>query len=320
MALNLLDPTTGQILFTQFSAQYQAAYQAVPQIWDKFSTLMPSSTSSNLYHWIAQLPGMREWVGARQMHSAVLRNYTLTNREFEASIKLNKFLVADDQHGAFGVTVEAHAQSVARWRDERMAAAVEAAVSTECYDGQYFFDTDHPVSLDDSSLGTYSNKLAGAAYDLANDPIGVWQAASELMATYKGDSNKPLGLMANAIMVPPSLRRWAVQAAKAELVPQTVKNVLGTENVAAAAVSNIYIGDFVVIVNPYLTTAAAYVMCLDRAVKPFVWQERQSPTFTALVDPTLPNMFNAKEFIYGDEARGAEGYSLPFLAIRCSAS
>jgi phage major head subunit gpT-like protein len=318
MALNLLDSTTGQLLFTQFSAQYQAAYKAGPQVWDQFSTLMPSTTSTNLYHWIAQLPGMREWVGSRQMHSAVLRNYSLTNREFEASIKLNKFLVADDQHGAFGVTVEAHAQSVARWRDERMAAAVEAATTTEGYDGQYFFSAAHPVSLDDSALGTYSNLLTGASYNLAADPIGVWQAASELMATYKGDSNKPLGLMANALMVPPQLRRWAVQAAKAELVPQTFTSN-SNANASAAAVSNVYIGDFVVIVNPYLTTAAAYVMCLDRAVKPFIWQERQSPMFTALVDPTLPNMFAAKEFIYGDEARGAEGYSLPFLAVRCAA-
>jgi hypothetical protein len=42
--------------------------------------------------------------------------------------------------------------------------------------------------------------------------------------------------------------------------------------------------------------------------------------FTPLVDPTLPNMFERREFVYGSEAQGAGGYSLPFLAVRCSAA
>lgn len=319
MALQLIS-TTAEALFKQFSAQFQGAFAAVPTYWDKFATLMPSQTTTNLYHWIAQLPGMREWVGLRQTEASVLRDYSLVNRAFEATISLDKYRVADDQYGAFGVTVEAHAQSVARWPDEVVAAAVEAGTSTECYDGQYFFDTDHPVSLNDSSLSTYSNLLVGAAYNLASDPLGVWQAGSELMATYKGDSNKPLAIIADTLMVPPALRRWAIQAAHAELVPQKITNVAGSENVGGVAVSNVYQGDFTVIVNPYLTTSSAYVMCCNRAVKPLIWQLRQAPVFTALVDPTLPNMFERREFVYGSEARGAAGYSLPFLAVRCSAS
>lgn len=316
----LLNRQTSQVLFTGYDARFQAAFQATELYYKLFASEIPSSTETELHHWIAQLPGMREFVGGRQKNNVPLRDYTLTNKVFEGTISLDKWKVKNDVHGAFGQTAYAFGESVARWPDEQLAAAVEAGTSTTCYDGQYFYDTDHPYSLDDASLGTYSNNLTGVAYNLASDPIGVWQAGSELMATYKGDAGKPLGLIADTLMVPPQLRRYAMQAARAELVPQVITNVAGSERVAVAGVTNIYKGDFTVIVNPYLTTQAAYIMCTKRAIRPYVWQLREAPVFVQRVDPTDPVCFNEREFIYGAESSGVPGYSLPFLSVRCATS
>ncbi len=317
----LLNRTTSEILFTGYNAQFQSAYQALPKFYPGIATVMPSGTTTELYHWIAQLPGMREWIGARQKNNVALRDYTLTNKNFEDTIALDKFKVKDDTHSAFSQTVFAFGQAVAKWPDEQVAAQVEAGTTELCFDGQCFFDTDHPYSLDDASLGTYSNKLAGAAYDLSADPIGAWQQAQAAMGAYKGDSGKPLGLRADLLMVPPALEKYALQVAQANLVPQTLMNVAGDQNVASAAVSNVYQGKLQTLVNPYLTTAtAAYAICTTRGIKPFVWQLREEPVFTNLVDPTLPNCFNEKEFIYGAEGRGVAGYSFPFLAIRLTPS
>lgn len=321
MALQL-NRATAEALFKTFDARFNQAMTKVPTWWDKFSSVMPSTSSANLYHWIAQIPGMQEWVGARQMKAAILRDYTLTNKAFEQSIKLDKFKVSDDQYGAFSPVVDAMGQAVMAWPDQQIGAVVNAGNATACFDGQFFFDTDHPVSLEDASMGTYSNNLIGSTYNIALDPIGVWQRGSEAMAAFVGDEGRPLAVVADTLMVPTSLRRYAVEAAKAELIPQTIRNVAGTEIAAAAPVSNIYRGDFNVIVNPYLsnTTPAAYIMCCGRPVMPFIWQLRQVPVFTALVDPTLPNCFQEKEFVYGTEGRAAPGYSLPFLAVRCAAA
>ena len=327
MALQLV-PATGQVLFTTFSALYQGAYEKVPTFYQDFSTVMPSNSETQLYHWIAQLPGMKEWIGERQLNNAVLRNYSLTNKNYEDSVKLDKFKVADDQWGAFGQTVQAFGDAVARWQDQQMAAIVEASATTLCYDGQYFIDTDHPVSLTDSyatgldGVATFSNKLDGAAYDFEADPIGAWNKGRAQMASFVGDAGQPLGLMADTVMVPPSLELQAIRLAQAEITTQTFA-ATGPANasiVAAASQSNVNKGKVNYIVNPYLTTKAAYVMCSTRPIKPFVWQLRQAPVFTSLVDPTLPNMFVNREFIYGAEARGCGGYSLPQLCVRLAAS
>lgn len=314
----LLNRATSDILFTGYNAQFQAAHQALPKYYEKVATVMPSGTTTELYHWIAQLPGMREWIGARQKNNVALRDYTLTNKNFEDTIALDKFKVKDDTHGAFAQTVWAFGQAVAKWPDEQIAAVIEAGTTDLCFDGQYFFDTDHPYSLDDSSLGTYSNLLTGSSYDLSIDPVATWQLAQAAMGAFKGDSGKPLGLRADLLMVPPALEKYALQVAKANIVPQTFKN--STNYAAAAGVDNVFVGQMEVVVNPYLTTTAGYAICTNRGIKPFVWQLREEPVFVNLVDPTLPNCFNEKEFIYGAEGRGVAGYSLPFLAIRLAAS
>jgi len=324
-----LIPSTGQALFTTFNALYQGAYGGVPKFFQDFCTTMPSSSTQQLYHWIAQIPGMKEWIGERQLNNAVLRNYQLTNKNFEDSIRLDKFLVEDDQYGSFGPTVQAFGDSVGRWEDEQMAAIVEGATANLCYDGQPFFSTSHPVSISDpyavglDGSATFSNKLVGAQYDIgaSGNAVAAWTLGRAKMATYVGDAGKVLALQADTLMVPPALEAAAKIIGQAEITAQTIKNVAGSENVAAAGVTNIWRGTLSkIIVNPYLTTSAAYVMCSLRPIKPFVWQLRKAPVFTALVDPTLPNMWKEREFLYGAESRGAGGYSLPQLCVRLSAS
>ena len=313
-----------QVLFYGFSADFQRGFANLPLIWDGFATLAPSTTKNALYHFVDQLPSLRKWVGSRQKVNAALRDYTLKNEPYEQTVTVDKFDVADDIHNAYAGLFVAQGQAAARWPDEVMTAVVAAGNSTVCYDGQYFFDTDHPINMDDAGSSTYSNLLTSSSYDLSLDPLGVWQRASEKMAGFVGAGGAPLGLVADTLMVPPNLRRYAVQAAKAEIVPQTFTST-GTAtqtNASAASVSNIYVGDFKVIVNPYMSQTAPYgvVMCTNRGINPFIWQLRQAPLFIPQTDPSLSAPFYDKEFVYGVEARGAGGYSLPFLAVRVAAS
>ena len=314
-----------QALFIGFNAQFQTALNVHKPLWQDFSTLMPSTSKRALYHWVDQLPSLREWIGSRTVNNAALRDYTLPNKNFEHTLAFNKFDLADDEHQAYGAWVQAQGHAAARWPDEQMAAVVKAGTTAACFDGHPMFYATHPYNMDAAGGGTYSNLLTGAAYNLANDPAGVWQAASEKMAGYVGAGGAPLGLIADTLMVPPSLRRYAVEAAKAELVPQTFAATGPATTsgiVAASSKTNIYVGDFNVIVNPYLEQAAPFgvVMCSKVGIMPFIWQLRMPPVFIPQTDPSLSAPFYNQEFVFGVEARGAGGYSLPFLAVRVAAA
>lgn len=310
-------------LFYGFSAQFQSALTAYNPVWQTFGTQVPSNTRTTKHHWVDQLPSLRKWIGTRVKQNASLRDYDLTNDDYEETVAVSKFDIADDIHGAYAPLVQMQGQAAARWRDEMMRDAVVNATTALCYDGQPFFSANHPLNMDNPASGVYSNLLTGSDYDLSTDPLKVWQLASEKMAGYVGAGGAPLGIVADCLMVPPNLRRWAVQAAKAEIVPQTFgASAASTTTIAAAGVSNVYVGDFTVIVNSYLpqTTPFGIVFSSRLGVMPFIWQERQAPIFIPQTDPSLSAPFYEKEFVYGVEARGAAGYSLPFLAIRVAAA
>jgi phage major head subunit gpT-like protein len=317
----LINTPNLNFLFQQWDARFQAAYEAAPTFWELYSTLMPSTTDQNVHSWLAQQSGLREWKGGRQIDNAVARDYTLRNKDWEKTIALDKNKVADDTYGVFGPVVDDLGVQSRFWPDDRMTQVLEEGTTVECFDGQFYFDTDHPVDLDDSSKGTYSNNLIGASYDLSADPIGAYQRGRSIGMKYVGEGGRPLNVMFDTMMVPPDLERYGLQVAAAGLNAQTIKNVLGTENVAAAGVTNVYQGAVTLIVNPRLTNQSAwYLMATKRPIKPLIWQLRQAPNLVSLINPSDPNVFHLKKFLYGVDARGDGGYSFPWLSARFAPS
>jgi phage major head subunit gpT-like protein len=315
----LINRANLDFLFNNWNARYQTAYAAQQNWWDLYATLMPSNSAQNVYSWIAQQTGLREWIGARQVDNAVARDYSLANKDFEKTVGLDRNKVEDDTYNVFGPVVDDLAVQSKLWPDDVMTPVVEAGNATVCHDGQFFFDTDHPVDLDDATKGTYSTNLVGATYDLATDPIGAWKAAKANGGQIKGESGRPLGIIYDTLMVPVSLEEPALRIANAQLTAQAIKEA--GANVAAAAVDNVWKGSITVIVNPRLSDqAVGYALVTKRPIKPFLWQLRKSPELVVRNSPSDPSVFDAKTFLYGVDARGAGGYTLPFLAARLAPS
>lgn len=59
-----------------------------------------------------------------------------------------------------------------------------------------------------------------------------------------------------------------------------------------------------------------YLMTLSNPIKPFIFQDRQKPQFVSKTSLTDDNVFNAKQFLYGVDARYNVGYGLWQLAYR----
>jgi phage major head subunit gpT-like protein len=153
-------------LRTGFQTSFQKGFDAEASVHEQIATTVPSSTKSNTYGWLGQWPDMREWIGDRQLKSMQEHGYSITNKDWEATVEVDRNDIDDDNLGMYGPMFEAAGQAARRKPDQLVFSLLKAGHTTACYDGQYFFDTDHPVAAEVDGTGavaTVSNVQAGAS-------------------------------------------------------------------------------------------------------------------------------------------------------------
>lgn len=132
-------------VYTGFKTAFNNAFAGVAPNWSQVATMVPSSTKSEDYAWLSQFPRLREWIGDRQIKNLSASGYQIANKPFEASVGVPRDDLEDDTYGVFTPLFSEMGYAAATHPDELVFALLAAGTSTLCYDGQYFFDTDHPV-------------------------------------------------------------------------------------------------------------------------------------------------------------------------------
>lgn len=303
-----ITPANLQGIYIGYNLRYQAAFGAAQPFYAKIATTVPSTTKSNTYAWMDKIPKMRKWVGDRVIQNLTARSYTLDNEKFELTLAISADDIEDDNIGVYQPTVDMMGQSAATYPDDLVAVLMKNGQANVGYDGQFFFDTDHPVNLDDSGAGTQSNFLTGTPLNPAN-----FAAARAQMMSWVGADGKNLGAKPTVLAVPP-------------LLENTARVIVEAENISIAgggSQTNVYKGAAEVVVIPDLAGGVAdtewYLLDAGKPIRPFVFQNRKSPVFTMHTDPKDPSVLQRDEFIYEAKARGAAGYSLWFLALKARA-
>lgn len=114
-----------------------------PSIWPALATRVDSTSDKETYGWLADVPGMQEFLGERIFKELRAFEYAVKNRSWEQSIGLNMEVVDDDRHGLYTPTAQRMTQKAARHPDKLMVELIVAGESGLCYDGQPFYDTAH---------------------------------------------------------------------------------------------------------------------------------------------------------------------------------
>lgn len=153
-------------LKTSLQANFDKGLIDTPSNWNKIARLIKSTSKSNTYAWLTRWPSFRKWVGSR-LHKAVAEKaYTVTNDKYEATIDVLRTDIEDDDFGHYAMVASGHGEAAARLKDELIFAALLAGWTTNCYDDQFFFDTDHPVYPNADGTGvpvSTSNIQAGVS-------------------------------------------------------------------------------------------------------------------------------------------------------------
>lgn len=144
-------------LFTAFKANFQNGFGQAASQYEQIATVVPSTTSSEEYAWLGQLPNMREWVGDRVVHGITQSDYTIKNKPFELTIGVPRSAIDDDQYGIYSPMFVEMGRAVAAHPDQIIFQLLAQGRTALCYDKKPFFATNHPVLNEKGKLEPQSN-------------------------------------------------------------------------------------------------------------------------------------------------------------------
>jgi phage major head subunit gpT-like protein len=302
--------TNMQEFFNSLLARFKAGMEAVrsPQAGmvalDDIAMAAPVSGSAVIHGWLAQIPGMREWLGDRLVNNIKSGKLNVVNRDFESTISVPRNDIEDDNYGLYGNLAQSMGAAAEElWLD----LVIDALIANGNWaDAAAFFGTTRTYGAN-----TISNYVTSAL------ATATFNTAVTTMMSYKGDGNRPLKVVPRVLLVGPKLRTTAFEICKAQNFVSIVKNVAAAENVAAAAVQNPNAGLVEPKVSPKLIGTYDdywYLLGEVNGIKAGFVQKRKEPAFVSLDRDTDENVFMRKEFLYGTDARGEGFLTLPHLA------
>lgn len=145
-----------------FKTTFQAGLGLAASQQARVAMKVTSTNRSEKYGWLANIPGIREWLGDRLVQNLGEYDYEIKNRSFEQTIGVDRDDIDDDNLGTYGPLFQMMGDNVGTFPDTLVWPLLKAGFATNCFDGQYFFDTDHPVIQADGSTASVANTDGGA--------------------------------------------------------------------------------------------------------------------------------------------------------------
>lgn len=262
-----------------FKTEFQRGLGMAPPLKDRVAMTVRSTTFENRYGWLKKLTGMREWIGPRLVDNISEASYTIANKDFEKTIAVDRNDIEDDNLGQYAPMFAELGEVTAAHPEILVWGLLAAGFTTECWDGQFFFDTDHPITDAAGNETVFANTDGGSgtpwfllctnrtvkpiiyqerrapefvSKDRPTDenvfnrrefvygvemrcnvgygfPQMAWGSRQTLNAAnyavgraaimnMKGDGGRPLGLIPNLLVVPPSLEGAGRQILQSQLV------------------------------------------------------------------------------------------------------
>lgn len=145
-----------QLLFTGYKAVFNTGFRSIEPTWARVATLVQSATTTEQYGWLGQFPQLREWVGDRHIKGLELHDYAIKNKDYEATIGVDRNRIEDDTFGVLSPLFSEMGFAASQHPDSLVWPLLKDGFAQLAYDGQFFFDADHPVGD-----GTVSNSGGG---------------------------------------------------------------------------------------------------------------------------------------------------------------
>lgn len=289
MGLQITSTLLAQIT-TGFRARFATGLSRAPEQWREFATETTSTNYGEIYNFDMPQGTLREWIGERKVTQLKAQELEIRNKSYELTFEVDRDAIEDDRYSQYGTEAEYLGDAAARHPNKLIFDLIKGGFTANAFDGQFFYDTDHPVGA-----GVVSNKGTAA---LSSTTYGTVRAA---MMAFTDESGEPLNVVPNTLLVSPQQEVTGRQILNQELTA-------GGEN-------NVWFNSATLIVSPYLTDANDWFLFdTSKVLKPFIFQRRRPPQLVQQTAPTDAPVFNNKKLRFGVDYRAGAGYALWQLA------
>lgn len=150
------------MLHTGYKASFQNAFDGAPIDYNQLVMEVNSATAIEQYGWLGATTRFREWIGDRVIQNLALHDYAIKNLSFENTVGVPRESIEDDQYGTYNPLMAQLGQDAKEHPAELVYALLKNGFTGKSYDGQFFFDTDHPVIGANGQETSVSNFQGGS--------------------------------------------------------------------------------------------------------------------------------------------------------------
>ena len=260
------------------------------------ANMFNSDQASESYPFLGQNPVMREWIGGRQAKGWSANSLTVTNKHYEATIEIPLRDLRRDKTGQVQARIGEFASRQQTHWASLLSTLILAGPSTVCYDGQYFFDTDHSEGdsgTQDNDIIVDISALPAAVHGAVTAPSieemqqSILKGIAQILS-FKDDKGEPMNENAREflVVVPIGLFLTA-SAAVAAITTAALQQNLNPNQIAGLRIN--------VEMNPRLTWTDSFaVFRTDSNIKAFICQSE--------TDPVLKVKDENSEFAFDNDA------------------
>jgi len=264
-------------------------------------TSTPSKAASEKFGWLGNVPNLEQWIDQRKLHGLYEYSYTITNKDYEATLQVDRNEIEDDQLGGIKIRISDLAKKAKLHPRKLFFDAIIAGTTDLCYDGQAFFSNSHSSGVS----GTQDNLLAGTGIDTIAHLQADFNAAVAAMRGFKDDQGEPYneGELDLYVVAPSGAEAKFRELLNASMISSTTNTLAGAAKLIVS--SRLAAND----VNDW------YLFDASGVVKPFIKLDRKAPEFAAL-ESGSDRGFMSKRYLYGIDYRVGFGYGLWQKAVK----
>ncbi len=291
-----------EAIYSNFTVLFLQGRGSASPVAGKLATIRNTTTRENKFIIPGQLGRMRKWIGERVAQNINAQDIKLAVEDYEATVEVDRNDILDDQLGIYTDMIQDLGKQAAFLQDDLVTDALLQGETNLAYDGQYFFDTDHPLDMANAASATQANLFTSRPLNEAN--YAYVRAQGALL---RGPDGRAMRLTFDTLVVGPN------QEVAARRLVQSKTSFDAT---TGGPRDNVLEGTATVVVLPEITDDSWYLIAGSNAVKPVILLVRQAPKLVRKDDDRDESAFWRKKYHYGVDARMVAGYGPWWLALK----